>query len=38
MLLAGREVDLCRPQLVGILNVTPDSFSAGGQLTDLAGQ
>ena len=23
MLLAGREVDLRRPQLVGILNVTP---------------
>ena len=36
MLLAGREVDLRRPQLVGILNVTPDSFSDGGQLPDLA--
>ena len=38
MLLAGREVDLRRPQLVGILNVTADSFGDGGQLTDLAGQ
>lgn len=35
MRLAGREVDLRRPQLVGILNVTPDSFSDGGQLPDL---
>lgn len=36
MRLAGREVDLRRPQLVGILNVTPDSFSDGGQLPDVA--
>ena len=25
-------------EMLGILNVTPDSFSVGGQLTDLAGQ
>lgn len=36
MRLAGREIDLRRPQLVGILNVTPDSFSDGGQLSDVA--
>lgn len=34
MLLRGRPVDLTRPLLVGILNVTPDSFSDGGQLPD----
>ncbi len=27
---AGRELDLARPQVMGILNVTPDSFSDGG--------
>jgi len=27
---AGRTVDLARPQVMGILNVTPDSFSDGG--------
>jgi len=32
MRLGGREFDLTRPLLVGILNVTPDSFSDGGQL------
>jgi dihydropteroate synthase len=26
----GRQIDLVRPQLMGILNVTPDSFSDGG--------
>lgn len=26
-----RELDLCRPQVMGILNVTPDSFSDGGK-------
>lgn len=26
-----RELDLSRPQIMGILNVTPDSFSDGGQ-------
>lgn len=34
MLLRGRPVDPTRPQLVGILNVTPDSFSDGGALPD----
>jgi len=28
---AGRIVDLDRPRIMGILNVTPDSFSDGGQ-------
>ena len=32
MQLGGRAVDLQRPWLVGILNLTPDSFSDGGQL------
>ncbi len=27
---AGRELDLAQPQVMGILNVTPDSFSDGG--------
>ncbi len=27
----GRELDLTTPQVMGILNVTPDSFSDGGQ-------
>ncbi|MFA7557675.1 MAG: dihydropteroate synthase [Hydrogenophaga sp.] len=27
----GRTLDLARPQVMGILNVTPDSFSDGGQ-------
>ncbi len=27
----GREVDLSRPAIMGILNVTPDSFSDGGR-------
>src|SRR5690606_22294659 len=26
----GRSLDLSRPQVMGILNVTPDSFSDGG--------
>jgi dihydropteroate synthase len=30
----GRSVPLDRPLIVGILNVTPDSFSDGGQLRD----
>ncbi len=29
---AGRALDLTRPQVMGILNITPDSFSDGGQL------
>lgn len=28
---AGRSLDLARPQVMGILNVTPDSFSDGGR-------
>lgn len=28
---AGRTVDLSRPRVMGILNITPDSFSDGGQ-------
>lgn len=36
MQLVGRTLDLARPQLVGILNLTPDSFSDGGELPDLA--
>jgi len=28
---AGKRLDLTRPQVMGILNVTPDSFSDGGQ-------
>ncbi len=28
---AGKPLDLTRPQVMGILNVTPDSFSDGGQ-------
>lgn len=30
----GRRLDLTRPQVMGILNVTPDSFSDGGRLVD----
>jgi dihydropteroate synthase len=33
---AGRPVDLTTPVVMGILNVTPDSFSDGGQFTSLA--
>lgn len=28
----GRTLDLSRPRIMGVLNVTPDSFSDGGQL------
>ena len=35
--LAGRVVRLDQPQVMGILNVTPDSFSDGGQFADSAG-
>lgn len=34
---AGRVFDLSRPRVMGILNITPDSFSDGGVLFD-AGQ
>jgi dihydropteroate synthase len=30
----GRVIDLARPQVMGILNVTPDSFSDGGRFAD----
>ncbi len=30
---AGRSLDLRRPQVMGVLNVTPDSFSDGGAFT-----
>lgn len=29
---AGRQLDLTRPRVMGILNITPDSFSDGGAL------
>lgn len=32
---AGKMVDLSRPAVMGILNVTPDSFSDGGRFSDL---
>lgn len=32
---AGRRVDLSAPRVMGILNVTPDSFSDGGRFLDL---
>ncbi|MFN2347940.1 MAG: dihydropteroate synthase, partial [Thioalkalivibrio sp.] len=31
----GRPLDLSRPRVMGILNVTPDSFSDGGRHVDL---
>src|SRR4051794_26313597 len=30
----GRQLDLSRPLVMGIVNATPDSFSDGGQLLD----
>jgi dihydropteroate synthase len=33
---AGKPLDLSRPQVMGILNVTPDSFSDGGQFLEPA--
>jgi dihydropteroate synthase len=32
---AGRSLDLSRPRVMGILNVTPDSFSDGGRFATL---
>ncbi|MFC1578926.1 dihydropteroate synthase, partial [Pseudomonadota bacterium] len=29
---AGRSLDLARPQVMGVINATPDSFSDGGSL------
>jgi dihydropteroate synthase len=34
MRLGSRELDLARPVVMGILNVTPDSFSDGGRFLD----
>src|SRR4051794_33301992 len=33
---AGRRLDLSRPVVMGILNVTTDSFSDGGRYLDLS--
>jgi dihydropteroate synthase len=33
---AGRSLDLSRPRVMGALNVTPDSFSDGGEYLELA--
>lgn len=33
---AGKPIDLSRPRVMGILNVTPDSFSDGGRFTSPA--
>jgi dihydropteroate synthase len=33
---AGKRLDLTRPQVMGILNLTPDSFSDGGSFYSLA--
>lgn len=35
MTFGSRQVDLSRPQVMGILNVTPDSFSDGGRFNRL---
>jgi dihydropteroate synthase len=35
MKLGARAIDLSRPHVVGILNITPDSFSDGGELADV---
>jgi dihydropteroate synthase len=32
---AGKVLDLSVPQVMGILNITPDSFSDGGQFSDI---
>ena len=32
----GQSLDLSRPQVMGVLNVTPDSFSDGGRHASLA--
>jgi dihydropteroate synthase len=37
-LAGGRTLDTSRPQVMGILNVTPDSFSDGGELTGDSGR
>ncbi|MFD2231384.1 dihydropteroate synthase [Alkalimarinus sediminis] len=35
MKFSGREIELSRPQVMGVLNVTPDSFSDGGRYNTL---
>lgn len=37
LICADRLVDLTRPHVMGVLNVTPDSFSDGGELVDSNG-
>ena len=38
ILRCGRQtLDLSKPQVMGIVNVTPDSFSDGGQFADAVG-
>jgi len=32
---AGKSLDLSRPRVMGVINVTPDSFSDGGECLDL---
>ncbi len=34
---AGKALDLSQPQVMGVLNVTPDSFSDGGDFSSVAG-
>jgi len=34
----GRSLDVTRPLLMGVVNATPDSFSDGGELRDVAAQ
>jgi dihydropteroate synthase len=34
---ADRVLDLRFPRVMGVLNVTPDSFSDGGRFVDVAG-
>jgi dihydropteroate synthase len=34
MLFGSKTIDLSQPQVMGILNITPDSFSDGGELFD----
>ena len=32
---AGKSLDLSQPQVMGVLNVTPDSFSDGGDFSSV---
>ena len=38
MQFGSRYIDLAQPRVMGVLNITPDSFSDGGQLLNDAGQ